>query len=317
MSIKDSNVHLYRFKLAYLHPRYWLTWLGLALYFLFTLLPMRVLDWFGERLGDYVARKNRKRFNIVKVNLALCFPDKSEQQIEDMVRQHFRAQLRSMMHLFLVWWRPEFMVRRKIVCEGFEQIDHYKVQGKQIIVLVSHCVGLEFAVAAVTMDYNFSGPYKPMRNRIIDYLFSHGRTRFGAKFGGRIFTREDGLRPLIKETRSGKVLIYLGDEDLGSDNAVFVPFFGIPKATISILGRLAKTCNAVVLPCMSCYDPAIQKYRVKMLPALESFPSGDDVVDATAMNQAIERTVHECPSQYLWTLRYFQTRPQGEVSVYE
>ena len=317
MSIKGSNVHLYRFKLAYLHPRYWLTWLGLALYFLFTLLPMRMLDWFGERLGDYVASKNRKRFNIVKVNLSLCFPDKTEQQIEHMVRQHFRAQLRSMMHLFLVWWRPEFMLRRKIVREGFEQIDQYKAQGKQIIVLISHCVGLEFAVASVTMDYNFSGPYKPMRNKIIDYLFSHGRLRFGAKFGGRIFTREDGLRPLIKETRSGKVLIYLGDEDLGGENAVFVPFFGVTKATIPILGRLAKTCNAVVLPCMSCYDPAIRKYRVKMLPLLENFPSGYDVVDSTAMNQAIERTVQECPTQYLWTLRYFQTRPQGEASVYE
>jgi lauroyl-KDO2-lipid IV(A) myristoyltransferase len=300
-----------------LHPRHWPTWLGLGLYFVFTLLPMAVIDWAGCRLGDYVAKKNRKRFNIASVNLALCFPDKSAQEIERLVIEHFRAQLRTAMHLSIVWWRPVFMVRARIVREGFEQIDHFKAQGKQVIVLLTHSVGLDFAVAAVSMDYSTNGPYKPMRNKVIDFMFSHGRSRFGAKFGGKLFTRDDGLRPLIRETRAGKVLIYLGDEDLGKEHSVFAPFFGVPKSTIPILGRMTKACNAVVLPCVSCYDPGLRKYRVKMLPALENFPSGDDLVDATAMNSAIEKTIFECPQQYLWTFRYFQTRPEGELPVYE
>ena len=317
MSVKDSNLHLFRFRAGLLHPKNWPTWLGLGVYFLFTLLPMSVLDWVGNRLGEYAAKKNRKRFNIARINLSLCFPDKSVRAIEDMVLEHFRAQLRGAMHLFIVWWRPVFMVRRKIVREGFEQIDHYKEQGKQVIVLLCHSVGLDFATASVSMDYSTNGPYKPMRNEVIDFMFTHGRSRFGAKHGGKLFTRDDGLRPLIKETRAGKVLIYLADEDLGMEKAVFSPFFAVPKATIPVLGRMAKACNAVVLPCVSCYDPAIRKYRVKMLPAIEDFPSGDDVVDSTAMNRAIERTVLECPSQYLWTFRYFQTRPEGEAPAYE
>ena len=209
------------------------------------------------------------------------------------------------------------MVRKRIVREGFEQIDRYKDQGKQVIVLLCHSVGLDFAVAAITMDYNASGPYKPMRNEVVDFLFTHARTRFGARYGGRLFTRDDGLRPLIKETRAGKVLIYLADEDLGKERSVFAPFFGVSKATIPVLGRMAKACNAVGLPCVSCYDAKLKKYRVKLFPAIEDFPGGDDVVDATAMNIAIEQTVLECPEQYLWTFRYFQTRPEGEAPVYE
>ena len=72
-----------------------------------------------------------------------------------------------------------------------------------------------------------------------------------------------------------------------------------------------------MLPCVSCYDQALRKYRVKLFPAIENFPSGDDVVDAAAMNRAIEKTILECPEQYLWTFRYFQTRPEGEAPVYE
>ena len=317
MSVKESNLHLFRFRAELLRPKHWPTWAALGVYFLFTLLPMPVLDRVGNRLGEYAAKKNRKRFNIARVNLSLCFPDKTEQDIEDMVLGHFRAQLRSAMHLFIVWWWPEFMVRRKIVREGFDQIEHNRQLGKQVIMLLCHSVGLDFAVASISMDYSSNGPYKPMRNEVIDFMFTHGRSRFGAKHGGKLFTRDDGLRPLIKETRAGKVLIYLADEDLGMTNSVFAPFFAESKATIPVLGRMAKACNAVVLPCVSCYDPEIRKYRVKMLPAIEDFPSGDDVVDSVAMNRAIESGVLECPDQYLWTFRYFQTRPEGEASVYE
>jgi lauroyl-KDO2-lipid IV(A) myristoyltransferase len=318
MSVKESNLHLYRFRAGLLHPRCWPTWLALGIYFLFTLLmPMSVIDYVGCRLGEYAAKKNRKRFNIARTNLSVCFPDKNEQAINTMVLDHFRAQLRSALHLFIVWWRPVFMVRKRLVREGFEQIDHYKQQGKQVIVLLCHSTGLDFAVASVSMDYNTNGPYKPMRNKVIDFMFTHGRTRFGAKFGGKLFTRDDGLRPLIRETRAGKVLVYLADEDLGLESSVFVPFFGVPKATIPVLGRMAKACNAVVLPCVSCYDPEIRKYRIKMLPALQDFPQGDDIIDSAAMNRAIEKAVLQCPSQYLWTFRYFQTRPEGEPPVYE
>jgi lauroyl-KDO2-lipid IV(A) myristoyltransferase len=317
MSVKESNVHLYRFRAGLLHPKHWLTWLGLGVYFLFTFLPMSLLDQVGSWLGGYAAKKNRKRFNIARVNLSLCFPDKSSRYIDAMVIDHFRAQVRGAMHLFMIWWRPVFLVRRSIIREGFDQIDFHKAEGKQVIVLLCHTVGLDFAVASISMDYNTNGPYKPMRNEVVDFMFSHGRTRFGAKYGGKLFTRDDGLRPLIKETRAGKVLIYLADEDLGLANSVFAPFFGVPKATIPVLGRMTKACNAVVLPCVSCYDPKLKKYRVKILPAIEGFPAGDDSVDAAAMNSAIEKTVLECPTQYMWTFRYFQTRPEGEAPVYD
>jgi len=155
-----------------------------------------------------------------------------------------------------------------------------------------------------------------MKNRVIDWLMAYGRSRFGRKHGGKLFTRDDGLRPLIRETRKGKVLIYLADEDLGPENSIFAPFYGVQKATIPVLGRLAKSCNAVVLPCVSCYEAKDQRYTITLLPEIEGLPSGGDEIDTLKMNQAIERAIEYCPVQYLWTLRYFQTRPPGENSVY-
>lgn len=234
-----------------------------------------------------------------------------------MAFKHFQAQFRSLMHYFILWWRPSSVVRKKISTVGFEQISDYQQQGKNIIVLLTHNVGLEFACTAVSMDRPTNGPYKKMRNDVIDWMIANGRMRFGKHYGGKLFTRDDGLKPLIRETRKGQVLVYLADEDLGIKNSVFVPFFGVQKATISVLGRLAKSCDAVVLPCTSCYDAENRRYTVTLLPKIEGLPSGDDEQDSLSMNKAIEVAIKQCPIQYLWTLRYFQTRPPGEAPVYE
>lgn len=317
MSNNESNLNRYQFSLPLLHPRNWLTWFGLALFFFVTLLPMPVIDWLGGRLGVFAANKNKKRLNIVKTNLSLCFPQKTLAEIDVMARLHFQSQFRSLLHYSILWWRPAFIVRKKISVSGFENISRYRQQGKKIIVLLTHNVGLEFAVAAISMDYKVNGPFKPMKNPVINWMVARGRMRFGKVHGIKLFTRDDGLRPLIRETRDDKLLIYLADEDLGRKNSVFVPFYGVTKATIPVLGRLAKSCNAVVLPCVSCYEEKSRSYSIKLLEKIEDFPVGDDLQDSIKMNKAIEQVVDHCPVQYLWTLRYFQTRPPGESSVYE
>jgi lauroyl-KDO2-lipid IV(A) myristoyltransferase len=132
-----------------------------------------------------------------------------------------------------------------------------------------------------------------------------------------LFTRQEGLRPLVKMAREGRALVYLADEDLGPEVSVFADFFGVSKATIPVLGRMARACNAVVLTCISCYDEHRRKYVVKVFPALENFPQGDDEIDARSMNQSIETAVLECVPQYFWTMKWFRTRPPGEEDVYD
>lgn len=317
MKTKESNKDRYRFRLSLLHPRNWPTWAGLGLFFVVTLLPSSLIDSLGCHLGKFAAGKNKKRFNIAATNLSLCFPDKPTDEIERMVIKHFQAQFRSVLHYYILWWRPAFMVRKRIVKTGFEQIEDFRKQGKNIIIMLVHSVGLEFANPAITMEYSAVAPYKKMRNPVIDWMIAKARMRFSIKHGGKLFTREDGLRPLIREVRKGNILIYLGDEDLGEKNSIFVPFYGVPKATLPVLGRLAKSCDAVVLPCVSCYDADSKKYVIKLLPKIDGLPGGDDETDSLKMNAAIESAIDLCPIQYFWTLRYFQTRPEGEASFYD
>ncbi len=301
-----------RFSMALLAPRYWLLWLLLAVFYVFSWLPVAVIDRVANRLGDFAAKKNRKRALVARRNLELCFPDKHPDEIEILIRDHFRAYLRSLLHYPLIWWAPRWRLQRHIELQGEELIAQQRVQGKNIIILTCHSVGLEFSVAALTKYTACAGPYKAMAHPLLNWLVARGRQQNNA----RVFTRDEGLRPLVQMARKGRAIIYLADEDLGPEVSVFVPFFGVQKATISVLGRLAKTCNAAVLPCISCYDAASRKYRVRLLPALQDFPQGDDQINARVMNAAIEAAVRECLPQYFWTMKWFRTRPPGEADLY-
>lgn len=300
------------FKWAYLKPVYWPSWLAVLLLFVLMLLPAVITDWLASGLGDIARNINSKRRRIARKNLQLSFPELTDQQRKTLLKNTFRSQMRSVLHYGLFWWGPQWLLRKRIIVEGAQHIEASRQAGRNIIVMASHSVGLEAAVSAITLRYPVSGPFKVMRNELINWLVARGRTRFGTI----IYTREAGLRPIIKDTRAGQVMFYLPDEDLGPKRSIFVPLFGVQKATIPVLGRLAKNCDADVFPCISCYDAAQRKYIVHVLPALQDFPRGDDVIDATGMNQAIEQTIRICPAEYFWSLRIYRTRPEGDQRFY-
>jgi len=312
MSADRTVSSMPRFGTALLHPRYWLQWLALALFYLFSMMPMAVIDSVAHRLGGLFYRINQKRVRFANINLKMCFPEMEQAERERLVREHFQHQMRSVMHYGLVWWASRRRLQSMVEIQGQEIIESCRQQGRNVIALTSHSVGLEFSVGALGLYHECSGPYKPMKNPLVDWLVARGRTRFGV----RAYTRDEGLRPIIKDTKQGRVMIYLADEDLGADKSVFADFFAAKKATIPVLARLAKQCNASVVPCTSCYDTVRRKYIVHLYDALDDFESHDEQASAENMNRAVERTVKQCVAQYFWTLRLFKTRPEGEAPVY-
>ena len=274
--------------------------------------PAIVSDSIGCLLGDAARRLNAKRRNIARINLQLSFPELDDEQRQHLLVQTFRAQMRSVLHYGLFWFAPRWLLKKRIVVDGEHHIQDSLQAGRSVIVMASHSVGLEAAVSAITMRYPISGPFKVMRNEVINWLVARGRTRFGTI----IYSREAGLRPIIRDVRAGQLMFYLPDEDLGKQRSIFVPLFGVQKATIPVLGRLARSCNADVLPCISCYDHRRRRYHIHLSPALDNFPQLDDETDARTMNRAIEESIALCPAEYFWTLRIFRTRPEGESRLY-
>ena len=125
---------------------------------------------------------------------------------------------------------------------------------------------------------------------------------------------KNDLRPVIRALRDGLPFYYLPDMDHGPVNSVFVPFFGVPAATVPMVSRLAKLTGAKVV--MAVTEMTAEGYVLHLEEPWDDFPTDSVEADTERMNRAIERWVLKMPDQYLWTHRRFKTRPPGAPSVY-
>ena len=129
---------------------------------------------------------------------------------------------------------------------------------------------------------------------------------------------KDAMKGLISNLKQGHAIWYSPDQDFGLKQGVMAPFFGVQAATVTAHRRLIKITKATAIPLYFYRDGDIRnpQYLILLEPALENFPSADEVEDATRVNLVIENQIKMHPTQYMWFHRRFKTHPNGEKSVY-
>ena len=225
------------------------------LFWLLHFLPLRALATIGNGLGHVLCLLGTHRRNVVNINLEWCFPELSAEQRKKLARDHFRVLGRSVLERSVLWWGSRERLEQMIRIEGAEKIRAQLDAGKPVILLAPHFVGLDAGGVAVAMRFDSLSMYAEQANPVFDQLLLNGRRRFGDQM---LLTRQDGIRATVKAMKSGRPFYYLPDLNARRRESIFVPFFGIPAATITGLSRLARTAGATVLTCVTRVLPYVQ-----------------------------------------------------------
>jgi KDO2-lipid IV(A) lauroyltransferase len=275
-------------------------------------LPLGAQAALGRAVGAAMFWLIPERRRVTRVNLERCFPQMDPVARERLARRHFGAFARSFLEHGLLWWAPRARIERLIRVEGLEHVR--ALAGTPVILFVPHFVGLDAGATRLACELDMVGIYSLQKDRRFSALLLHGRGRFGAQ---RQVSRQEGVRAAIRAMqREGRPFYYLPDQDHGPRDALFVPFFGVPAATVPGLARIAGLAGAKVLPCVTRMLPGGGGYAVRIEPPWQDFPSGDLEADTRRMNAYIERAALEMPEQYLWMHKRFKTRPPGEARFY-
>jgi KDO2-lipid IV(A) lauroyltransferase len=283
-----------------------------ALMWLIHFLPLGAQAAIGNAIGSVLYWLIPERRRVTRINLAKCFPQMDAAARERLARAHFRAFTRSFVERGLLWWAPRARIERLIRLEGLE---HLRALGDApAILFVPHFVGLDAGGTRIAIDVNVVAMFARQKDPRFTRLLARGRTRFGDQ---RMVSRQEGVRAAIQAMRRDKrPFYYLPDLDHGPRNAVFVPFFGVPAATVPGLSRIAKLAGARVLPCVTRMLPGGRGYLARIEAPWEDFPTDDVAADTRRMNAYIEKVALEIPAQYLWMHKRFKTRPPGEARLY-
>ena len=282
-----------------------------ALLWLLHWLPLPLLDVLGALLGEFLYLVIAPRRRITLINLQRAFPDITPQQRRSLAREHFRHMASALLSQSILWWGSKKRIARLIQVEGEAYIDAYR--DKPVILLAPHFVGLEWGAQLIALkEMPGATLYRQQSSAVLTRQLVKARTRF---MPFRLFSRQDGIKPIIRALRDNLVLYYLPDQDFGPKDSLFVPFFGLNAATVPAMSRLCGMTGAAVVPCVTQRIPG-QGFKVSFYPAWENHPSEDAYADTLRMNQFIEERVREMPAQYFWSHQRYKTRPEGEPAFY-
>lgn len=292
-----------KLELSMLSPSYLLTWLGTGFLYVLTLLPIKIQLFLGGQLGSILLFISPQRKNITKINLQLCFPEKTQIELEKMVKEVFKDIGKGLIETGIAWWKSDRFIDKLITKKtDFEHLDS---NNEGCLILLKHSTHAELDIRIISRLLRVGGMYKTQTNKVMNYLMIKARNKY---LIGTVTNRQ--TRRGLKWLRNGLKFLYAADQDYGAKGSEFVPFFGIQAATITLPSDLFKKGTRVyffnVIRVNSSYEITLSEFSQQT----------DKDGFLNEMNNFYQKAILETPTQYFWMHRRFKTRPEGEEGFY-
>jgi Kdo2-lipid IVA lauroyltransferase/acyltransferase len=248
---------------------------------------------------------------IIERNLELCFPAQAADARAHLASANFRSTLLGVYHALLAFFASDAAVRRRLeVVEGIDHLHHALAAGRGVLLITAHGHHIELAarllalvsgrrLAALAREHN----YLPLRAAL-----NAARERRS----GPAIEKKD-LAKLVRWLKAGNAAVYAPDQDFNLQHA-FLPFFGIPAATLVSWPKLVQRTGAMPLLFRHSAD-ANGRLRLQ-LTRLEMPPDEPAERTVAGYNAWLEAWICADPSQYLFAHRRFKTRPPGALPLY-
>jgi lipid A biosynthesis lauroyl/palmitoleoyl acyltransferase len=293
----------------FIHPKYFPTWILILLLRVGVFIPFRLQVFFGKIIGKLIYPFMTKLRETAYSNISNCFPEKKQPQVTLLVKQHFEAVGISFFETANAYYASDKKIKKMLTINNEQYFTEALKKEGGIILLCSHFMPLMLGSRALLIKHTIANIYRPQNNKLFDQVMVKGYIKNGA-----LMIKSTDTRSIMKAINNSLPIWYAPDQDLGKNNSIFAPLFGIQTATASATARLAKNKNTRVIP--YSFFRTKHGYEMSFDKPLKNYPSGDAIKDASKTNQILEKQILKNPEQYLWIHRRFKTRPEGEENFY-
>lgn len=294
-------------------PRYWPTWLGVALLRLIVMLPHGTRLAVGRALGRAMRRLLSSRRHVAHRNLELCFPDMPPAEREALEIRHFESLGMGVIELGITWWCPQSYIERIASLKGMEHVHAALEKGNGVLMWSGHFATAEINGRILAPEVPpIAAMYRPSANGLNDQIMRRCR----GKSVSELITKTS-VRALIKALKANRPVWYAADQAYNRKGTVLVPFFGEPATTNTAVTQIARVSKTAVVPYLPLRHNNGESYTLEFLPALEDFPGEDAEADAIRLNTLLEEMILRAPEQYFWVHRRFKGRPEGYSDPYK
>lgn len=281
---------------------------------LFALLPFAVAQRLGAVVGWFMWKLPNRTREVVRINLGHCFPQLPAAEREQLVGETLVNIGRSFAESACAWmWNPQKTVGLIREVEGEHLLDEALAEGKGVVGITSHLGNWEVLNHWYCLKCSPIIFYRPPKLQAVDELLQKQRTQLGNKVAAS--TRE-GIISVMREVRKGGAVGIPADPEPALKSGLFVPFLGTTALTSKFVPGLLKggTAAGIFLHCVRL--PGGRGFKVIVEKAPEALYSDNEQEAVAALSSTIASYVQRWPSQYMWSMKRFKTRPAGEERWY-
>jgi Kdo2-lipid IVA lauroyltransferase/acyltransferase len=286
-------------RLEFLHPKYWITWVGLCLMRSLELLPYPAQRRAGSAIGMLLRHLPLHFKRIARRNIDLCLPELGEAERAALVDRHFRSLGMALCETANTWWSSDARVNKLADVQGLHHLQAALAKGRGAILLGAHFTTIEISTRILGTVVPLHVVFRPWKNALLSHIMFTSFCRHGYPIP------YDDIRAMIRALKKNEAVWYAPDQSYRNKGAAMVKFFGIPAATNTATSRLAQISGAPVMTYFAERLPGTEGYRVVIGPAFENFP-GDAIEDTERYNRLLEEQIRRAPEQYFWVHRRFK-----------
>jgi KDO2-lipid IV(A) lauroyltransferase len=283
------------------------------------LLPAETAFMLGRALGNIAYALAGDLRKTGGTNLRLAFPEKSEEERGQLLRECFGSLGRELGLFSQFSSRSKEELKQLIEAQGLENLEAAKaIHGNRLILFTGHIGAWELTSFGLAL---FNHPITFLVRRIDNSRIEELVDRVRSRFGNQTIDKLSAARSMLKVLRSGETLLgLLPDLNTLDDEAIFINFFGVPAATTFVVAKLALRNKTPLIPVFAPWSEEKQKYLLIVEPPIPAECTGDEDADVRRLTirltAVLEKQIRRYPDQWLWIHKRWKTRPPGEAAIY-
>ena len=281
---------------------------------LFAKLPWGAVQRVGAAIGWLMWKLPNSSREVVRINLAKCFPEMDPAAREQLVGRTLMDIGKSFTESACAWiWPAQRSLDLVREVEGLEVLQAALASGKGVVGITSHLGNWEVLNHFYCNQCKPIIFYRPPKLKAVDDLLREQRVQLGNRVAA---STKEGILSIIKEVRKGGQVGIPADPEPAESAGIFVPFFATKALTSKFVPNMLAGGKAVGVFLHALRLPDGSGFKVILEAAPEAMYSEDTETSAAAMSQVVERYVRAYPSQYMWSMKRFKKRPPGEARWY-
>lgn len=280
--------------------------LAYPLLWIISVLPRWLFYAFSDVVFFWVYRVIAYRKKVVRSNLELVFPEKSDAERKRIQIAFYRHMCDMFLEMVKTMNLSKAAVKKRYSVQNIEVLQEIEKE-KSILIVCSHYANWEWNVSINNyVDAKGYAVYQPVGNTYFDRWIRNVRARWNTT----LITSQDTVKTVVRNKRDGVIGIFgmVSDQSPQYHRAQYwTEFMGINVPVINGAETMARKMDLAVV-FLKVSQVKRGYYKAELIPITTSGASTDKNEITDQFLRLTEQQIREKPEYYLWTHKRWKHR---------